>query len=70
MKEENDAMEGKENKGGILKNSQIENDLKAKNKSPEKGYVGLQDTGDTRPRQIGKETQKKDGRNDGNGKTV
>ena len=57
-------MAAKENKGGILNNEQIEQDLKAKGKAGEgtEGYIGSQDTGDKSVRQPGTEVQQADGR--------
>ncbi len=57
-------MASKENKGGVLKNDQVEQDLKAKGKASEseQGYVGSQDTGDTEIRQMGNDVQQRDGR--------
>ncbi len=57
-------MAGKENKGGELKNSQIEQDLKAKGKASEgkEAYIGSQDTGDREVRHLGNEVQRADGR--------
>ena len=57
-------MASKENKGGLLKNDEIEQDLKAKGKSGEEGeaYIGSQDTGDRDVRQLGTPVQKADGR--------
>ena len=58
-------MAQKENKGGILTNEQIENDLKAKGASTEKGgYKGMQDTGDEQVRSLGSDVQKSDGLQD------
>jgi len=53
-------MATKENKGGILRNEQVENDLKAKGKI-EGPYEGAQDTGDKIVRQRGTAVQKRDG---------
>jgi hypothetical protein len=55
-------MATKENKGGLLSNEDIENDLKAKG-VPERqnGYRGTQDTGDDTIRPMGTEVQKRDG---------
>ena len=53
-------MDRKENKGGILTNSQIEEDNKAKGKN-EGAYVGMQDTGDKVVRQKGNDVQQRDG---------
>lgn len=55
-------MSRKENKGGLLSNEQIEQDLKAKGKTENvNGYRGAQDTGDDGVRQFGTEVQKRDG---------
>ena len=67
-------MAHKENKGGNLKNEQIEKDLQAKGKTPDKNdvYAGAQDTGDKTLRQMGNEVQRADGRpaeTDENGET-
>ena len=51
----------KENKGGFLRNEQVEQDLKAKGKT-ESAYEGSQDTGDKLVRQTGNEVQQRDGR--------
>lgn len=55
-------MANKENKGGFLKNEQIENDLKAKGKEESESYTGSQDTGDKGIRQTGTAVQRADGR--------
>lgn len=57
-------MAHKENKGGILKNDEVEQDLRAKGKSSENAetYIGSQDTGDEEIRQLGNDVQKRDGR--------
>ena len=62
-------MAKKENKGGILTNQQIEQDLKAKGASvPKGGYKGTQDTGaDIVPEQ-GNEVQKTGGADKENSK--
>ena len=58
-------MAQKENKGGLLSNEQIEQDLKARGKTDDKnGYAGSQDTGDDGVRQLGTEVQKRDGQPD------
>lgn len=56
-------MAEKENKGGVLTNEQVEQDLKAKGRTNEgeTGLVGLQDTGDSKVRQLGTEVQRNDG---------
>ena len=56
-------MANKENKGGVLKNSQVEQDLKAKGKPVNKddAYQGAQDNGDKAVRQMGNEVQQRDG---------
>ena len=56
-------MAHKENKGGVLTNQQIEDDLKAKGKTNESetGHVGLQDTGDSTVRKFGTEVQRNEG---------
>lgn len=55
-------MAKKENKGGILHNSQIEDDLRAKGKDGErKGYAGAQDNGDNVVRTTGTDVQQRDG---------
>ncbi|MDB5197748.1 MAG: hypothetical protein JWP88_2119 [Flaviaesturariibacter sp.] len=55
-------MAGKENKGGLLSNEQIEKDLetRGKNAAPV-GYQGSQDTGDTGKRELGTPVQQQDG---------
>jgi hypothetical protein len=53
-------MNKKENKGGILTNEQIEQDLKVK-ASETDGYRGMQDTGDQVLREEGSEVQKNNG---------
>lgn len=57
-------MAQKENKGGILKNDQIEEDLNAKVKLPESAnaYRGAQDNGDSMVRPLGNAVQRADGR--------
>jgi hypothetical protein len=57
-------MAKKENKGGVLTNDQVEQDLKAKGKTTEANetYSGAQDTGDKEIRQLGSDVQKADGR--------
>jgi hypothetical protein len=55
-------MAKKENKGGRLRNEQVEEDNKVKGKpGKSQGYVGTQDTGDQKLRQYGNAVQKKDG---------
>lgn len=55
-------MAKKENKGGILTNEQIEQDLKAKGRSEQQpGYRGTQDTGDKGIRSLGTDVQQRDG---------
>jgi hypothetical protein len=56
-------MASKENKGGILTNEQVEADNRVKGKAGEKGrsYIGFQDTGDSKVRELGSEVQKRDG---------
>ena len=53
-------MATKENKGGTLSNSQIEEDNKVKGKQ-QGAYEGAQDTGDKMVRQRGNEVQQRDG---------
>ena len=55
-------MANKENKGGVLKNDQVEQDLKARGKEENKSYTGSQDTGDKDVRQTGTAVQRADGR--------
>jgi hypothetical protein len=57
-------MAEKENKGGMLTNDQVEQDLKVKGKAAEdsEAYIGSQDTGDKRVRHLGNDVQKADGR--------
>jgi hypothetical protein len=56
-------MTEKENKGGVLRNDQVEQDLKAKGvpENQTHPFRGSQDTGDFMPRQEGSETQQRDG---------
>ncbi len=55
-------MATKENKGGLLNNEQLEQDLKVKGKDEQQGgYTGMQDTGDEAVRQSGTDAQKRDG---------
>ena len=55
-------MAKKENKGGILSNEQVEQDLKAKGRTEQQpGYRGTQDNGDAGIRPLGTEVQKRDG---------
>ena len=55
-------MAGKENKGGLLSNEEIEKDLAARGKggAPNR-YQGSQDTGDGGKRELGTEVQQADG---------
>jgi len=57
------AMAQKENKGGVLTNEQVEQDLKVKGKTNESetGHVGLQDTGDSTVKQFGTDVQRNEG---------
>lgn len=57
-------MSKKENKGGILNNDQVEQDLKAKGRTTENGdsYSGSQDTGDKGVRHLRNDVQRRDGR--------
>ena len=57
------TMTEKENKGGVLKNEQVEQDLKVKGHTNEEetGHAGLQDTGDSTLRQIGTDVQRNEG---------
>ena len=55
-------MAQKENKGGILHNSDIEQDLKVKGKQEGGSYTGSQDTGDKKVRQMGTDVQRADGK--------
>lgn len=57
-------MASKENKGGILTNEQVEQDLKAKGRTSEENeaYRGSQDTGDKVVRHLGNDVQRADGR--------
>ena len=55
-------MASKENKGGILRNSQVEQDNRVKGKSDDPGhYQGVQDTGDEHKRELGNDVQRNDG---------
>ncbi len=51
----------KENKGGFLRNEQVEEDNKVKGRI-ESPYEGAQDTGDKMVRQDGNAVQRRDGR--------
>jgi hypothetical protein len=53
-------MSKKENKGGVLTNEQIEQDLKVSSHEKD-GYHGMQDTGDRVKREEGSQVQQKDG---------
>jgi hypothetical protein len=55
-------MTGKENKGGLLSNEDIEKDLEARGKggAPNR-YQGSQDTGDGGKRELGTPVQQADG---------
>lgn len=53
-------MATKENKGGFLRNEQVEQDRKAKS-AGESAYEGAQDTGDKVLRQTGNDAQRRDG---------
>ena len=57
-------MARKENKGGILTNEQVEQDLKAKQKADagSETYVGSQDNGEKTVRHLGNDVQRADGR--------
>lgn len=57
-------MTKKENKGGILSNEQVEQEIQrtGSDDKKESGYHGSQDTGDTKVRALGTEVQKQDGR--------
>jgi hypothetical protein len=54
-------MAHKENKGGILTNEEVEQDLEVKGQQAGT-YTGSQDTGDKNVRQTGTDVQKADGR--------
>lgn len=55
-------MAKKENKGGILSNEQIEEDLRAKGRTGQRdSYSGAQDNGDRMVRATGNEVQQRDG---------
>jgi hypothetical protein len=55
-------MATKENRGGLLSNEQVEEDLVAKGRTETgTGYRGIQDTGDNEVRQQGTDVQKADG---------
>jgi hypothetical protein len=64
------VMAQKENKGGILTNEKVEQDLKAKGKVTESktGLLGSQDTGDSIVPQIGTEVQRNEGKGEENEK--
>lgn len=57
-------MAKKENKGGILKNDQVEQDIKAKGKASANSetYIGSQDNGESIVRSRGDAVQRADGR--------
>ncbi|RYZ48701.1 MAG: hypothetical protein EOO14_21760 [Chitinophagaceae bacterium] len=57
-------MDRKENKGGILTNEELEQDLKAKGRETGSNhpYSGAQDTGERTVRHMGTDVQKADGR--------
>lgn len=57
-------MDRKENKNGLLKNSEVEQDLNAKGRpaEDEKTYTGAQDNGDSMVRPLGDAVQRADGR--------
>ena len=55
-------MAKKENKGGWLRNEQVEKDNRSKGRADKnQNYSGVQDTGDQKLRQFGTAVQKKDG---------
>lgn len=56
-------MAEKENKGGLLSNEQVEQDIRVKGKASEgnEAYIGSQDTGDKNVRQLGNDVQRRDG---------
>lgn len=55
-------MAGKENKGGLLSNEQVEKDLEVRGgDNTPGGYHGSQDTGDGGKREEGTPVQQKDG---------
>ena len=63
-------MSQKENKGGLLSNEEVEQDLKAKGKDgAQNWYAGSQDTGDNGIRQMGTAVQQRDGQPDDEGET-
>ena len=57
-------MNKKENKGGILSNEQVEQELQrtGANDKDARGYRGMQDTGDQTVRDLGTDVQQQDGR--------
>jgi hypothetical protein len=57
-------MSKKENKGGLLSNEQIEQELQrtGADESASRGYRGSQDTGDDIVRDLGTEVQQQNGR--------
>ncbi|NTS39927.1 hypothetical protein HRG84_03340 [Flavisolibacter sp. BT320] len=57
-------MDRKENKGGMLTNEELEQDLKAKGRESNSNnpYSGAQDTGEKTVRHMGTDVQKRDGR--------
>lgn len=57
-------MANKENKGGILSNEQVEQDLQANGRTPQENdaYRGVQDTGDKEAGHLGNAVTQNDGR--------
>ncbi|ANE51346.1 hypothetical protein [Flavisolibacter tropicus] len=57
-------MAKKENKGGLLSNEQVEQEVQRTGSDDKggSGYRGSQDTGDTKVRESGTEVQQQDGR--------
>ena len=57
-------MARKENKGGLLTNEQVEQELQRTGGQEKggRGYRGMQDTGDSTVRELGTQVQQEDGR--------
>ena len=54
-------MKQKENKGGILSNEKLEQDLEVRRRNGATDTRGMQDTGDQKVRHMGNDVQKNDG---------
>ena len=55
------TMKQKENKGGILSNEKLEQDLEVRRRNGATDTRGMQDTGDQKVRHMGNDVQKNDG---------